>query len=204
MRKGIYCALLASSLSAVLAHGDPQVVTVYDMDPTPTGTAETYLASGTFLGVSPIAVDQEGATVYVATRVNSLVYVEKADQTSTLLATPTTTEYTFRADASRYYHAFPTTRGTVSAEDITECFYEDDGSIRCSHKVVVDNNGQPSTAVSHHTTGTQRPIATISDVENLALPTEGADEDDGEESGAVRGRAGVVGLVIAGLAGLLL
>ncbi|TFK19738.1 hypothetical protein FA15DRAFT_600963, partial [Coprinopsis marcescibilis] len=180
----------------VVAHGE---LTLHELDPTPTALDQTVIHSGEYQGITPVSVNAAGATVYVGTRINSYHYVENANTTATQLSTPVAKEITFTADASRYYEAYPTTNSAgIVGEAVTDCTYLPDGLVSCNHRVEVVVEGERTTTVlDHHTTGRARPFATITDPDELNLPTEGVVEKD--NSAGVSVRPGVVGLVSVAL-----
>ncbi|RXW16031.1 hypothetical protein EST38_g9831 [Candolleomyces aberdarensis] len=134
-------------------------------------SSPSVIISGLSYDVSPVAVQTDGQTIYVAKEVKSLVVVEAGAFTTTLLPTPTTNTFTYRADASRYHIAIQTQTGGVRAELRDDCTLKDDGSLVCSYKVIGES-GALKTTIEKTSTGSPRPWYTISNVESLNLPTQ--------------------------------
>ncbi|RXW12998.1 hypothetical protein EST38_g12856 [Candolleomyces aberdarensis] len=129
------------------------------------------IVSGLSYEVSLVAVQTDGQTIYVVKEAIILVVVRTGGFTSTLIPTPTTNTFAYRADASRYRVAFQTQIGEVRAEKSDDCILRDDGSLVCSVKVIGES-GALKTTIAATTTGSPRPLYTISDVESLNLPTQ--------------------------------
>ncbi|RXW16030.1 hypothetical protein EST38_g9830 [Candolleomyces aberdarensis] len=160
-----FSVILAALLPAALATD----VTLWQLAE---GTSSpNAIVSGLSVEISPVAVQTDGQTVYVAKEAKSLMVVQSGAFTSTLVATPTTDTFTFRADASRYHLALKTQTAGVQAERTDDCTLRDDGSLVCSVKLVAESGGQKAT-VAVTTTGSPAPWYTISNVESLNLPTQ--------------------------------
>ncbi|KAJ2919797.1 hypothetical protein MD484_g533, partial [Candolleomyces efflorescens] len=188
-------AALTAILAAVLPAALATDVTLWQLAE---GTgAPNAIVSGLSVEISPVAVQTDGQTVYVAKEAKSLLVVTTAGFTSTLVATPTTNTFTFRADASRYHLALQTTTQGVKAERTDECNLREDGSLVCAVKLVAESGNQKAT-VAVTTTGSPTPWYTISNVESLNLPTQGSSASSITASlfGALVGLGVTVGVLL--------
>ncbi|KAJ2933711.1 hypothetical protein H1R20_g3348, partial [Candolleomyces eurysporus] len=129
------------------------------------------ITSGRSFEVSPVAVQTDGQTIYVGKAVQGPIVVQTGSITATLVPTPTTNTFTFRADASRYHMAIQTQTGGVRGEFKEDCTLRDDGNLVCSAKLIAESGAQKTT-VAVTQTGSPVPWYTISNVESLNLPTQ--------------------------------
>ncbi|EAU85160.1 hypothetical protein CC1G_06176 [Coprinopsis cinerea okayama7 len=168
---------------------------------------------------SPIAVDAEGATYYRGIEGRAAANIETYSGKSMGWHTgnqATTYTYTFRAHASRIYREYKTDGtgplgGKADVQIVDDCVHNAGGSsvseeereIVCSAQVVIAEKvkgGTTLVTLAHTVTGTPSPLATLTNAQNLALPTE-----TGWEFGTARGRGvGVGSFVAVGLAAMVL
>ncbi|KAJ2933744.1 hypothetical protein H1R20_g3350, partial [Candolleomyces eurysporus] len=203
MLQKAFAYAVAAALAALAA--DVTLVMLDDAPP----AGQTLIASGTTLGASPVAVDQNSATIYAVSQVNSLLVYQDATTTATLLSTPVTETFTYRADASRYAAAMATKAPSgVEAGILETCQKQADGSLVCGQVFAVGQSQVGGVALIGATTGSAKPFATISNVESLRLPTtsiaEASVETGTPRSAGSRVQVGVFLSAVGVLAGALL
>ncbi|KAH6903705.1 hypothetical protein BKA70DRAFT_1110656, partial [Coprinopsis sp. MPI-PUGE-AT-0042] len=163
-------------------------VTFFDV---PWPTTGTVVEGQSVIGISPISVDQAGATHYVYSMAASLV-----DTASTRVFAATTVTRTFKADATREVHEYTSTfwTGDIVYEDIYECVhYKDDKSV-CVKREIGKQAGATITVSDLTVTGTRTPWATVTNVE-AALP---ASDSNGGANRAFA-HANLAGVVITSI-----
>ncbi|KAG2004173.1 hypothetical protein CC2G_002761 [Coprinopsis cinerea AmutBmut pab1-1] len=178
-------------------------------------------SSETILGIEPVSVDETGATHYVGSQVFSHVVFVDQNYTSTVVsvAEPSTTHFTFVADATR--HRVIQTR-TISDDagygvsvDELDCVLDEEGEdFSCVHKIVDSASGQPPSTAYYNPTwsGAKSAYWTIENVETFSIPrptvtgedTGEEDSDSGVGSRVLRGADVVVGLGVMLFAGMVL
>ncbi|TEB34089.1 hypothetical protein FA13DRAFT_65842 [Coprinellus micaceus] len=196
-------ALAAIFLPRVLAED----VTLFQLVEEPPSTTDSVIRSGYSIGITPISVEKSGETVYVAAEAHSKAVYTNRLMTLTLIPSPTTVTYTFRADASRYHLALETNVSGVKGTREDDCTTDPStGKMVCVVRVIGKNDRTTQSVVAT-VTGTGAPWFTVTGVENLNLPT----VDSGALPKAYHGEGGggrmlaMLGLPVLGvLTGVLL
>ncbi|KAH6911176.1 hypothetical protein BKA70DRAFT_1460403 [Coprinopsis sp. MPI-PUGE-AT-0042] len=172
---------------AFVAHAED--VTLFDI-PWPTTRTDSFVEGETRLGISPLSVDQAGATHYVYSVAASLV-----NPASTQVLGATTATWTFKADATREVHEHTSTwPGDIVYENRYECVHYEDGTSVCVSRQVAKGAGTTVTNIDTTRTGTRTPWATVTNVE-AALPA----SDDNGGTNRASAHTSFVGVVIASL-----
>ncbi|KAJ3519856.1 hypothetical protein NMY22_g13009 [Coprinellus aureogranulatus] len=165
-----YTKAVVGAFAGVFLHGALAAdVTLYQLDEAP-ATTEGIVRSGHSISITPVAVEQSGETVYVAVEAQSKAVYTNRFRTVTLVPSPTTATYTFEAGATHYHLALETSVDGARGTRDDDCTFGGDGSMVCQVKVVVGNS-QTTLSIAATSTGLAKPWYTISNVENLALPT---------------------------------
>ncbi|KAH6901754.1 hypothetical protein BKA70DRAFT_1522040, partial [Coprinopsis sp. MPI-PUGE-AT-0042] len=142
-------------------------VTFFDV---PWPTTGTVVEGQSVIGISPISVDQAGATHYVySPHWSILPRLGAIDFLCPFFTYPRTG--TFKVDATREVHEYTSTfwTGDIVYEDIYECVhYKDDKSV-CVKREIGKQAGATITVSDLTVTGTRTPWATVTNVE-AALP----------------------------------
>ncbi|KAH6912856.1 hypothetical protein BKA70DRAFT_1559312 [Coprinopsis sp. MPI-PUGE-AT-0042] len=191
MHLSLTALILASAASAANAED----VTVFLAG---TGTRASIdindaVASISFLGASPVSVDEAGATYYAFSRI-----VSDIPRIGTTEGEVITETNTFQADATRVVQAHTTTLaelGGVVWETKFECVHLDDGTSVCQNRLVEKAESRTVTQFDTTYTGTPSPWVTIKGVD-AAIST---DDDKGGVAQAWS-RVSLIGSVFVSLA----
>ncbi|KAH6874978.1 hypothetical protein BKA70DRAFT_1412726 [Coprinopsis sp. MPI-PUGE-AT-0042] len=175
-------AVLASvSLASVAAAED---VTLFAV-PFPSGTASPFVTVS-FLGASPLSVDEAGATDYVYSQVYS--WIESPTPSNSGVFTVTRT---LKADATRVLQDVATTLTDGSVQEVRyECVHHENGTSVCQNRIVAKGEEVTFTLGETTVTGTPTPWMTIKGAES-AVPTS---DDEGGASRAL-GHSNLVGFI---------
>ncbi|KAJ3518322.1 hypothetical protein NMY22_g13737 [Coprinellus aureogranulatus] len=161
----LVCAFAGIFLPRALATD----VTLFQLDEHPS-TTEGIVREGLSLTITPVSVETSGETVYVAVEAQSKAFYTNRFQTVTIVPSPTTHTYTFEADSTHYHFAVETIVNGAQGHSDEDCTIGGDRSMVCQVMVVVGNS-LTTLSIPATSTGLAKPWYTISNVENLALPT---------------------------------
>lgn len=151
-------------------------VTLYGVEvPQPVGKFATTVSAGTVLGASPIGVANDGGTVYVITEVQSLMVYQNTQTTQTVLSTPTTITYNFKADSTKVEQDIAVTFSGVVGLGRASCLLDGDGGGQCGAEIIADLAGvnNPMTVLSTSYTGKAQPFFTLNNVQTRGMSSLG-------------------------------
>ncbi|KIK00442.1 hypothetical protein K443DRAFT_679161 [Laccaria amethystina LaAM-08-1] len=151
-------------------------VTLYGVEASQSvGNFATTVSAGTVLGALPVGVANDGATVYVVTEVQSLLVYQNTQTTQTVLSTPTTVTYNFKADSTKVEQDIVVTFSGVVGVGYASCVLDGDGGGQCGAEIIADVAGvnNPITVLSTTYTGKAQPFFTLNNVQTQGLPSLG-------------------------------
>ncbi|KAH6914430.1 hypothetical protein BKA70DRAFT_1558378 [Coprinopsis sp. MPI-PUGE-AT-0042] len=150
-RMRMLLAALASISLASVAHAED--VTLFAV-PFPSGTASPYVTVS-FLGASPLSVDEAGATDYVYSQVYSRLESPTPPESEVFIITRT-----LKADATRVLQEVTTTLREGRVLEVKyECVHHENGTSVCQNRIVANLGEESTTTFTAETvTGTPSPL----------------------------------------------
>ncbi|KAH6911174.1 hypothetical protein BKA70DRAFT_1460397 [Coprinopsis sp. MPI-PUGE-AT-0042] len=181
----LFLVSLAVTLASV-AHAED--VTLFAVPFSQASGSPPPFHSVSFLGASPVSVDEAGATNYVYSQVYSWT---KSPVPSGIDEVFTLTR-TLKADATRVLQEVTTTLpGDMGVqEDRYECVHHENGTSVCQNRLVFKEAGTTTTLIDVTVTSTSSPWVTIKGAES-AVPT---GDDEGGASPAL-GHSNLIGFI---------